>query len=126
MFTLGMFDSISFDLLPSIRNSSLLATTYCNYFQSRYSYRMENKHFNRWVAKRGASKAAAELNTQMTPNVYRQLVERWVKTGVPSEHVLELEAATGLSRHKLDPAVFKSKPDIEYIKKQYALLVGEA
>lgn len=84
---------------------------------------MENKYFNKWVAQRGTSRAARELNSQMSPNVYRQLVERWMKCGVPSEHVLELEVATGLCRHKLDPDVFGKKPDLEYVKKHHAKLI---
>lgn len=40
-----------------------------------------------------------------------QRVNQWVQKGkVPPKYVLVIEAATGVSRHKLDPEVFGAPP----------------
>jgi transposase len=39
--------------------------------------------------------------------VSRETVYRWVNEGVPTEHILDLERATGIPRHIARPELFK-------------------
>jgi len=68
--------------------------------------RMVSEAFNTWVRSMDLHAAVTLLDEGLERNVYRQMVEHWMKKGVHHTAVLEVEAVTGIDRRVLRPDVF--------------------
>lgn len=74
------------------------------------------KEFKRWVEKEGPVNAARLISEHCTgknrngnrKEVKYQYVQQWIRNDVPipASSVLAVEAASGISRHLLNPEIF--------------------
>lgn len=63
---------------------------------------------------RAINAAGSQVAIAALCDVTPQAVNQWVKKGkAPPEHVLTIEAATGVSRHELRPDIFGPSPSLQ-------------
>lgn len=71
------------------------------------------KAIERAVEKAGGQQALADKC-----GVKYQAVQKWIRNGVPAERVLDIESATGISRHELRPDIYpidKRRSDLHVV-----------
>lgn len=68
---------------------------------------MKSSEFQKWVEQQsGITTAAALLNESY------QLVQYWLRKGIPPTRCHDVERITGISRYELRPDIFGDAPDL--------------
>ena len=69
---------------------------------------MKSKKFERWVRGVGTTAAARKVSSPKRP-ISRQVVEAWVKNGIPPKHVLRVSEVTRIDCHQLRPDIYPQR-----------------
>ena len=70
---------------------------------------MKSAQFEDWVEEVGVSEAAKRISDTFdgeAKNVSYQLIQYWVRNGIPPKHVLKVQSVTEIGCHELRPDIY--------------------
>lgn len=69
---------------------------------------MQSKPFSDWVKSEGIGNAADRLS-QPSLTVTYQMIQYWVRVGIPPKHVLRVSEVSGLPAHQLRADIYPAE-----------------